>query len=70
MATATLKFTVGTLSGTKTMNFRLAKTNVSQAAVKSFAETLVENGSIYRYPPMTVEKAVLQIVSETTFDLG
>lgn len=70
MSTATLKMKFGTMYGEKTWSFKLAKTTGIASAVKNLANVMIENGSIYQYPPLTKVSAVVQIVSENAIDLS
>ena len=63
-----LKF--GTLSGVKTWNFSLADTEAEQSSVVAAMQAMINNGSIYKYPPLTADSASIQITTTTDFDVS
>lgn len=63
-----LKF--GTLSGVKTWNFSLADPDAEQATVVAAMQAMINNGSIYKYPPLTAESASVQVTTSTDFDVS
>ena len=71
MATGTsliLKF--GTLAGEKTWTFSNVDEEASTASVKTLMNTMIENGSIYKYPPLSKVSAVTRIVREEAYDIS
>ena len=70
MASGTkLQIRCGTSSGEKTWTFNYAKSNATTANIRALAQALVENGSIYKYPPLVANSAKLIVTSETSIDL-
>ena len=69
MPTSKLVLKFGTLSGEKTWSFNNAKSDVATSSVKSFIQTMITNGSIYTYPPMTAKSAKIVTTSEDIIDL-
>lgn len=59
----------GTMSGEKNFTYNNINTSSSAAAIKAAMNTMIANGSIFRYPPMTIISAVAQVVTETVYDL-
>lgn len=61
MATAGTKLQLkfGTASGVKTWTFNYAKADASTASIRTLADTMIANGSIYKNPPLTKESAEL-----------
>lgn len=70
MATSSLILKFGTLSGEKTWTFAQANPEVSTATVKNIMDTMITNGSIYKYPPLSKVSAKLRTVDEESFDLS
>lgn len=68
MATS-LRLKFGTASGEKTFNFPNAKQSPSSAAVKNLVQKMIENGSIYQYPPLELHSAVIVVTTETAIDV-
>lgn len=58
-----LKF--GTMSGVKTWSFSNAKSGLTADAVQEAANVMIANGSIYKYPPLTLDSAKI-VKTETT----
>lgn len=67
MATSgvTLQMKFGTASGTKTWNLKYAKADLTGAQVSSLMDTMITNGSIYQYPPLTKDSAALVVTTVT-----
>ena len=63
-----LKF--GTMSGVKTWTFKNADEEVEQATVVTAMQAMINNGSIYRYPPLTADSAKLVVTTESSFDVS
>ena len=63
-----LKF--GTMSGDKTWSFNYAKDSPDPENVKAAMETMIANGSIYKYPPLTIDSAKVIATSTTTLDVS
>lgn len=69
MATSTLKMKFGTASGTKTWSFPQSKSTLSSATVRTLAERMIANGSIYKYPPLELQSAVIEVTTENIIDI-
>lgn len=70
MATnAKLQLKFGTADGVKTWSFSNAKINPSSSNVKTLVNTILANGSIYRYQPLEVRTASVVVTNETFIDL-
>lgn len=67
MATTTTKLQMkfGTMSGVKTFTVNYVNPDARTADIKALMDTIITNGSIYTYPPLTKESAEL-ITTETT----
>lgn len=62
-----LKF--GTLNGEKTWTFSEIVAEPTVQQVKTLVETMITNGSIYKYPPLTHVSAKVRQVTETDYDI-
>lgn len=71
MATAGTKLQLkfGTTSGTKTWTFNYAKSGATVEQIQALANTMIENGSIYQYPPLTKESAEIITTSVTRIEI-
>lgn len=70
MSTSTLILKFGTMSGEKKWSFSGADPEVPVATVKTLMNTMITNGSIYKYPPLTIVGATLRTVNEADYDLS
>lgn len=72
MATSSYKLQLkfGTMSGTKTWNFNYGSTSASADAINNLMSTMITNGSIYKYPPLTKDSAKLIQTVTTEYDLN
>lgn len=66
--TRKLQLKFGTTYGTKTWTFSNLSSSVtpsgSKAAIKTLMQTMITNGSIYKYPPLTLDSA--NVIETTT----
>lgn len=69
MATS-LKLKFGTMSGEKTWTFNNIDPNAAVADVKTLVQTMIANGSIYKYPPLTASSATLVTTTEAEIPLN
>lgn len=69
MATS-LQLKFGTLSGVKTWTFKYADSEVEQSDVVAAMQAMINNGSIYKYPPLTADSAKIIVTTETAFDVS
>lgn len=53
-----------------TQTLRNVKNNVTADKVKTYVNTVVENGSIFTKVPVSVSSAVIQTIEETEVDLS
>lgn len=60
----------GTTSGEKNFSYNYAKQSLSAATVKSIMNTFIANGEIFKYPPLTIIRAWMQVTEDTEFDLS
>lgn len=60
----------GTTSGEKSFSYNYANDDVDPADVKTAMNTMITNGSIFKYPPMTIISAKVQIQSEYDIDVN
>ena len=67
---AKLQLKFGTLSGVKTWSFSYADTEVTQSDVVTAMQAMIDNGSIYQYPPLTADSAKIVITTESDFDVS
>lgn len=70
MATVTtLKLKFGTANGTKTWNYKYADSEVSASDVDKLMDTMITNGSVFAYPPLTKDSAELVQTITTTIEI-
>lgn len=67
-STTNLKLKFGTMYGEKTWTIKYAAAVPSAQQVNTAMDTMITNGSIYKYPPLT--KVSAQIVTTTTQDIS
>lgn len=67
VSTLYLKF--GTTSGEKTWKLSNFDTTTTTQQVKTLMDTMITNGSIYKYPPLTKVSAKVQTVTESQYIL-
>lgn len=60
----------GTTSGEKNFTYRYGNAEALASDVKSLMETMITNGSIFKYPPLTIISAKAEVTSETTFNVS
>lgn len=60
----------GTASGEKNFTYNYGNASATSASVKNAMNAMIENGSIFRYVPLTKISAKAQVTSETEFDLS
>lgn len=65
-----LQLVFGTASGQKTFSYNYANASASTASVKLLMSTMIANGSVYKYPPLTAVSAKFQITTESEVDLS
>lgn len=71
MATTSLILKFGTMSGVKTWTFsNIDEAEATEANVKTLMNTMITNGTIYKYPPLQKESATLRKVEEVDFDIS
>lgn len=72
MATSSLKLKMkfSTLSGVKTWSFGNINPQVESRHINQIANAMVENGSIYKYPPLELNEAYLEEVTRTPFTIS
>ena len=60
----------GTSSGEKNFTYNYGDASTSGSDVKAAMNTMIANGSIFKYVPLTIISAKVQVTSETEFDLS
>lgn len=60
----------GTMSGEKNFTFNYGDAETTASAVKALGTAMIANGSIFRFPPLTMISAKAQVTTETTFDIS
>lgn len=60
----------GTTSGEKNFTYNYASSTATAAQVKTVMQTMITNGEIFKYPPLTIISAKRQVTTETEFDLS
>lgn len=69
-ASSKLILRFGTTSGEKNFTYNYGDASTSASDVKTAMNTMIENNSIFKYPPLTIISAKVQVTSETEFDLS
>lgn len=59
----TLKMYFDTMGGPKTWSFKHAKADAATARIQALGQTMIDNGSIYKYPPMQFTGAELVVTT-------
>ena len=59
-----------TMSGVKTWTFNNAKTNATTNNVRTLAQAMITNGSIFEYQPVRVSSAKLVVTTEQEYDVS
>lgn len=59
-----LQLRFGTMSGEKTWTFNYANGSAESSDINTLMDTMITNGSIYTYPPMTKISAKIVTTSE------
>lgn len=70
MAEGTLKLVFETMGGRKTWSFKRASTDATAEEVNALMNTMITNGSIYKYPPMEKVSATMVVTQETHYQLN
>lgn len=68
-SSVTLKMVFVTASGDKTWSLKYANPELTESNVNSLMDTMITNGSIYQYPPLTKKSAKIQVLTETDFNI-
>lgn len=59
-----------TMSGTKTWTFSNAKSNATTANVRTLAQTMITNGTLFQYQPIRVSSAKIVTTTENVLDVS
>lgn len=60
----------GTAAGEKNFIYNHANAEANAASVKNAMEAMINNGTIFRFPPLTMISAKSQVTTEHEFDLS
>lgn len=60
----------GTTSGEKNFTYNYGNAEATALSVKTAMQAMIDNGSIFKYPPLTMISAKAQVTSETEFNLS
>lgn len=60
----------GTMSGEKNFTYNYGNSEALASDIKTLMNTMIANGSIFRYVPTTIISAKVAVTSETEFDLS
>lgn len=69
MPTTKLILRFGTTSGEKNFTYNYGNASALASDIKRAMQTMITNGSIFKYPPLTIISAKAQTTTETEFDL-
>lgn len=67
--TKKLQLKFGTTFGTKTWTFANVNGNADATTIKTLMQAMITNGSIYKYPPLTMDSANIIQTTTTEVDL-
>lgn len=65
-----LKMVFETTMGQKTITFKYADPSATTQSIKTLMDTIISNGSIYKYPPLSKVSAILETTSQATIDVS
>lgn len=65
-----LKLVFDTMGGQKTWTYKNANENVTATQVKNLMDTMITNGSIYKYPPLAKVSATAVITETQEYDIS
>ncbi len=60
----------GTASGEKNFIYNYGNSSATSSSIKNAMNAMITNGSIFRYPPLTIISARAEVTSVTEFDLS
>lgn len=60
----------GTASGEKNFSYNYGNSSAPASDVKAAMNAMIANGSIFKYPPLTIISAKVEVTSVTEFDLS
>lgn len=60
----------GTSSGEKNFTYNYGNSEALASDVKTAMQTMIANKEIFRYQPMTIISAKVQVTSESEYDLS
>lgn len=69
-ATTKLILRFGTLSGEKNFTYNYGNADAPDSDVKAAMQAMITNGSIFKYPPLSMISAKVQVTTESEFDLS
>lgn len=65
-----IKMKFDTMRGSKTWTYNNAKPSATADMVKTAAQAMIDNGSVYEYVPIKLASAVKVVTEESTYDLS
>lgn len=65
-----LKMVFETGFGQKTWTFNYAKPDVTAQNVRTLAQVMIDNGTVYEYPPLQAVSASLETTTVSQLDLS
>ena len=60
----------GTAAGEKNFTYNYGNASAPVSDVKDLMNAMIENGDIFKYPPLTAISAKTQVTTESEFDLS
>lgn len=69
-ASSKLILRFGTTSGEKNFSYNYGNAEATSVSIKNAMQAFIDNGSIFKYPPLTMISAKVQLTTETEFDLS
>lgn len=69
-ASSKLILRFGTTSGEKNFSYNYGNAEATSLSIKNAMQAFIDNGSIFKYPPLTMISAKVQLTTETEFDLS
>lgn len=65
-----LKMKFDTMRGSKTWTYKYAKASATAEQVKTAAQAMIDNGSVYEAVPIKLVSAIQVVTEETAYDLS
>lgn len=64
-----IKLTFDTMRGSKTWTYNHAKPSATAEQVRTAAQAMIDNGSVYEYVPVRLTKALKVVTEESAYEI-